>query len=187
MKTFQFQLRCDYDLEDSELYSLKWYKNGQEFFRMMPSQSQHTKLFPVTGVQVDTERSDLSCLVLTNISLESGGLYRCEVSTEAPHFYTAVESVMAVVMALPDTGPDISGVSPSYSIMDTITATCFTTNSLPAANIQWFINAENFNSVSHKYNATQHFESNINNNSLVDSISNIRLQNLRKFCKVGFG
>ena len=26
-------LECDYDLEGLELYSLKWYKNGMEFYR----------------------------------------------------------------------------------------------------------------------------------------------------------
>ena len=26
-------LSCDYDLEGQELYAIKWYKNGQEFYR----------------------------------------------------------------------------------------------------------------------------------------------------------
>ena len=26
-------LSCDYDLENQELYAVKWYKNGEEFYR----------------------------------------------------------------------------------------------------------------------------------------------------------
>jgi len=29
-------LGCPYDLEGSTLYSVKWYKNGREFFRFLP-------------------------------------------------------------------------------------------------------------------------------------------------------
>ena len=38
------QIHCEYDLEGAELYSLKWYKNSAEFFRIMPSMSQHTQV-----------------------------------------------------------------------------------------------------------------------------------------------
>ncbi len=27
------RLRCNYDLEGESLYSVKWYKNGSEFYR----------------------------------------------------------------------------------------------------------------------------------------------------------
>jgi hypothetical protein len=29
-------LRCDYDLEGDSLYSIKWYKDNQEFYRYNP-------------------------------------------------------------------------------------------------------------------------------------------------------
>ena len=37
---------CLYDLEGAALYSLKWYKNGREFFRIMPRLSRQTKVAP---------------------------------------------------------------------------------------------------------------------------------------------
>merc|ERR1719433_1963449 len=46
-------LGCDYDLEQSRLYSVKWYKDGQEFFRFMPSMENKVEVFPVVGVNVD--------------------------------------------------------------------------------------------------------------------------------------
>ena len=46
-------LGCDYDLEQSRLYSVKWYKDGQEFFRFMPSLDHKMQVFRVEGVSVD--------------------------------------------------------------------------------------------------------------------------------------
>ena len=37
-------LHCLYDMEGEELYSVKWYKNGHEFFRYIPG----TLLFVIT-------------------------------------------------------------------------------------------------------------------------------------------
>ena len=89
-------------MEGSELYSLKWYKNGKEFFRVMPSMSEHTKMFPVTGVSVSTwdtcrPTCDLTRLTILNVTQDTSGVFRCEVSTEAPHFFTTVDSVRVEV------------------------------------------------------------------------------------------
>ena len=46
-------LGCDYNLEGSKLYSVKWYKDGQEFFRFMPSMDKKIEVFSVRGVNVD--------------------------------------------------------------------------------------------------------------------------------------
>ena len=54
-------------------------------------------MFPVSGVSVEAGESDPHTVSLYNISRVSGGRYRCEVSTEAPHFYTAVELLEVTV------------------------------------------------------------------------------------------
>ena len=46
-------LGCDYNLEGSKLYSVKWYKDGQEFFRFMPSMDNKIEVFSVRGVNVE--------------------------------------------------------------------------------------------------------------------------------------
>ena len=46
-------LRCSYNLEGHPLYTVKWYKGRQEFFRYVPKELPHTSVFPVDGVQVD--------------------------------------------------------------------------------------------------------------------------------------
>ena len=59
-------LRCSYDLEGSELYSVKWYKNGQEFYRFMPGMDDHTQVWrwsvfmcPVRNFTICIERRRL--------------------------------------------------------------------------------------------------------------------------------
>ena len=49
-------LGCNYALAGSKLYSVKWYKDGQEFFRFMPSMDTQIEVFPVRGVSVDVSR-----------------------------------------------------------------------------------------------------------------------------------
>ena len=79
-------LLCSYDLEDSELYSVKWYKDGQEFYRFMPTVSDHTDVFSVAGVTIDLQQSNQNILHLATIDRETEGIFMCEVSTEALTF-----------------------------------------------------------------------------------------------------
>lgn len=46
-------LTCHYDLEGDPLYTVKWYKGRQEFFRYVPKELPHTRVFPLPGVNVD--------------------------------------------------------------------------------------------------------------------------------------
>ena len=46
-------LECKFDLEGSKLYSVKWYKNGEEFYRFMPSMENQFEVFRVSGVNID--------------------------------------------------------------------------------------------------------------------------------------
>ena len=47
-------LSCNYDLEGEDLYSVKWYKDGNEFYRFIPGErDQKVTVFSLPGVQVD--------------------------------------------------------------------------------------------------------------------------------------
>lgn len=46
-------MRCDYDLEQEALYTVKWYKGRQEFFRYVPKELPHTRVFPLATINVD--------------------------------------------------------------------------------------------------------------------------------------
>ncbi|GBL83382.1 hypothetical protein AVEN_110691-1 [Araneus ventricosus] len=82
-------LKCDFDLEGDDLYSVKWYKNHVEFYRYQPRDRPPGQTYRLAGTFVDLDRSNSSHVLLTSTDLNSEGLYGCEVSGEAPSFSTA--------------------------------------------------------------------------------------------------
>ncbi|XP_063220971.1 uncharacterized protein LOC134530202 [Bacillus rossius redtenbacheri] len=85
-------MTCDFKLEDTKLYSVKWYKNDFEFFRYIPDNSPQTQSLPVPGILLDLSSSNMTTITLIRLGFNSSGTYRCEVSTEAPDFKTVVGS-----------------------------------------------------------------------------------------------
>ena len=49
-------LECLYDMEGDKLYSVKWYRNGKEFYRHIPTDIPPTGFFPQLGLQIDVSR-----------------------------------------------------------------------------------------------------------------------------------
>ena len=46
-------MSCKYDLGGDKLYSIKWYRNGNEFYRYIPSDTPQTTIFNGNGINVD--------------------------------------------------------------------------------------------------------------------------------------
>lgn len=76
------ELQCDYQL-DTELYSIKWYRDNVEFYRFIPSEEPHTTVFIVPGMEL-VETSTPTKIILNNVGPETGGLFKCEVSEGPP-------------------------------------------------------------------------------------------------------
>ncbi|XP_071742783.1 uncharacterized protein [Lepeophtheirus salmonis] len=139
----QTRLRCNYDLENDNLYSVKWYFNDQEFYRYIPSDSPKVTIFHhLPGIRVDRSLSSEKEIVLDNVDFDASGKYSCEVSADAPMFQTASTSGILYVVDLPESGPDIEGGQPRYRIGDWVNVSCTSRNSLPAAQLAWYINGE---------------------------------------------
>jgi len=47
------RLECKYDLGQESLYSVKWYKDGNEFYRYVPQDRPSVQIFTLPGVSVD--------------------------------------------------------------------------------------------------------------------------------------
>jgi hypothetical protein len=47
------RLECHFDLNGEALYSVKWYKDGFEFYRYVPRDHPPAQVFNLTGVYVD--------------------------------------------------------------------------------------------------------------------------------------
>ncbi|KAG7187930.1 hypothetical protein KM043_013894 [Ampulex compressa] len=137
-------LKCEYDLEGKELYSVKWYKDGSEFYSFTPGMEPPIITFPVDGVQVDVRKSGSTRVTIFSQKDESGGTvslsgsYGCEVSTEGPTFLTAYGvSNMTVAIHGP---PRILGVQASYKLGDNLRAECISARSYPPAELLFFLN-----------------------------------------------
>jgi len=122
------------------IYSVKWYKNGLEFYSYLPERTQPITIHPLQGVHVNVDRSSFESVYLGNLTLESTGRYRCEVSGQAPIFATDSKFGDMLVIIVPDAGPIIQGHKSRYSPGDILNVNCTTENTKPPANLTWYLN-----------------------------------------------
>lgn len=47
------RLECHFDMNGEALYSVKWYKDGYEFYRYVPRDQPPAQVFDQNGISVD--------------------------------------------------------------------------------------------------------------------------------------
>ncbi|XP_043205915.1 uncharacterized protein LOC122372592 isoform X2 [Amphibalanus amphitrite] len=134
-------LRCRYDVEGDDLYSVAWYKDDTEFYRFLPTARKPKTTFPgVAGINVNVKESDDVRVTLTSLSVFSSGQYRCKVNTEAPVFASVTETTDMLVAAPPESDPVISGFEEDHwAPGDTLQLNCTSAKSYPAARLHWAV------------------------------------------------
>ncbi|XP_068632679.1 uncharacterized protein [Battus philenor] len=136
-------LSCRWKLGPTDvLYSVKWYKDGKEFFRHVPRDVEPRRKFLLPGVDVEQSSPNGSNVTLFPAVLETGGRYRCEVSGERPLFPTVSDHADMIIVALPEHGPIIMGSRLRYQIGDRVQVNCTSGRSRPATRLAWYINGE---------------------------------------------
>lgn len=139
-------LSCSYDMGGHTLNSVKWYKDEKEFFRYSPMMHPMYMKFPVVGVQVADSINfcnETICRVdLCLLSKNSSGVYRCEVSEDAPYFMLTAKTANMTVAALPQNNPLISSFHSMYHIDEFVTANCSSDYSSLPVTLTWYINGE---------------------------------------------
>ncbi|XP_030762528.1 uncharacterized protein LOC115887281 [Sitophilus oryzae] len=135
-------LGCEYDLENAPLYSVKWYRESDEFYRYVPKEEPPTRVFTQQGLHVDVSVSNAHNVTLLSVGRDISGQFQCEVSADAPLFHTELKSAQMTVAVVPVGVPlvtvDKSGLEHGRPLI----ATCHAPPSHPAANITFFVNDE---------------------------------------------
>ncbi|XP_071522320.1 uncharacterized protein [Panulirus ornatus] len=149
LKDDEVHLKCDYEDEgSSSLYSLKWYKDGREFYRHQPGISSHTPdhkcltayAYHVDGVTVDCWVSSEREVVLRGVTTSSSGEYQCEVIGDHPKFRKEVRKARLTVFTEPLQEPQIEGDEESYSPGDFVSLNCSSSNSQYVPALSWLLN-----------------------------------------------
>ncbi|RZF35504.1 hypothetical protein LSTR_LSTR010195 [Laodelphax striatellus] len=135
-------LICNYDLEGEELYTVKWYKGREEFYRYIPKELPNTRVFPLPNVEVDMSRSGKDRVVLRKVGPDLAGKYRCEVSADAPNFHTEVVSAHMQVIQKLEGEPELSVEKERYAVGDTLRANCTSPAHNPPANMSITLNGQ---------------------------------------------
>jgi len=133
------KLVCRFDMDGEKLYSVKWYRNEQEFYRYVPNDRPKLQIFPQSGITVERSRSSKQHVTLKHLQQEASGTYRCEVSAEAPSFRTKHREMHMVVVQQPSENK-IIGAKNKYFLGDTVNVTCISENSHPPASLTWKVN-----------------------------------------------
>ncbi|XP_050070460.1 uncharacterized protein LOC126558482 [Anopheles maculipalpis] len=160
-------LRCLYDLDDSPLYSVKFYRGLREFYRYSPGQQPSKKIFPFPGINVDATMSDNRQVVIKNVGFGLSGNFSCEVTADAPSFSTATEHISMQVVELPESGPTLWTEHTRYEPGDVLRANCTSQPSRPKAELTLTLN----NMVVY----TSHEETRTTTDNLISSSLTLRL------------
>ncbi|XP_074604745.1 cell adhesion molecule 2-like [Brevipalpus obovatus] len=161
------ELSCIYELETDSLYSIKWYKNNVEFYRYIPRDWPKGQFLPHKGIHVDLSRSDHDSVYLRDVDLNSTGVYRCEVSAEAPSFATAEMEKEMVVHVQPSEGPKIISGKQVVKVGDVIDLSCLSAKSKPASTLRWIIGDE-------PYTDNSSFSTTIHEDGLITTTSDVK-------------
>nr|XP_053640064.1 uncharacterized protein LOC128694108 [Cherax quadricarinatus] len=141
----QANLTCSYDLRSTRLYSLKWYHNGTEFYRYVPTERntpiniKPSHKFSVTEVFRNEHRVMLS---LTRLTVSASGDYRCEVIAEHPSFRTETSNAPMTVLRDTLSPPVLVGAREIYEPTERIKIGCQPKQPLydgHTPTLQWFI------------------------------------------------
>ncbi|XP_050315664.1 uncharacterized protein LOC126750177 [Anthonomus grandis grandis] len=140
----EMRLHCQFDMGGEELYAVKWYKDDHEFFRYTPA-GEEMVTFMVPGVHIEEKQSRCNqnrcdLLLIKLRKPESSGAYRCEVSSEAPAYRLASETHNVTVAALPEEPPMIDGLKSTYTLGESMVATCTSGLGDPKPHLKFYMN-----------------------------------------------
>ncbi|XP_069191131.1 uncharacterized protein [Procambarus clarkii] len=136
------KMECQWTAGASGFYSVRWYKNNEQFYSFVPKNYPQDKVdHNLRGVKVELSESDEHVVTLRELRMDSEGAYRCEVMSESPTFQTSLASKNLTVVVLPE-APVLTGLRGGYRVGDTLNVTCTARNARPAATLSFYVNSK---------------------------------------------
>ncbi|XP_042864413.1 uncharacterized protein LOC122248464 [Penaeus japonicus] len=137
-------LECEWADDGDSIYALKWYLGLDEFYRWTPAEDPPVKTFKIRGepLRVDASASHKGRVRIQAVTLAAAGVFRCEVSAEAPSFHTESHVAYMTVVDLPDEKPRISVPQDTYQLEEDVTLNCSSPRSQPPAELTFYVNGE---------------------------------------------
>ncbi|KAF2348327.1 CD80-like immunoglobulin C2-set [Trinorchestia longiramus] len=140
---FKVDLECDYKLHPkASLYSLKWYKEGAQFYQYIPKSPRKHAAYSVPGLRREqvVGGGDGRLVRLRRVTVAATGLYRCELVAEGPPFHTTQRQGNLTVAVVPTTPPTVTRTRDPHQMDDIITLNCTAPKSKPALHLEWRVN-----------------------------------------------
>ncbi|XP_071545543.1 cell adhesion molecule 1-like [Panulirus ornatus] len=133
-------LQCQFELQTDQLYSLTWWREQHQFYQFVPAVAKKKSKYDTNGIYVDEAKSNLTTVVLRNVSLETAGKYKCEVVADFPTFEKDFQQQVMEVIDVPDRIPVLQVERTVYSQGEDLVGNCTSPGARPAPQLQWFIN-----------------------------------------------
>ncbi|XP_045601062.1 uncharacterized protein [Procambarus clarkii] len=156
----EVQLACHYEHTTDRpdpLYSVKWYKDVNQFYEYIPKRDQPVRVYPLPHIHVDEECSVGASVRLKGVTRGTSGTFRCEVMGDKPYFETDDHAANMTVVEVPLWGPEVrggiqgtvEGAGKGEGVVDgarvrpgdVVAARCMVGHSDPPADITWTLNA----------------------------------------------
>lgn len=144
-------LKCSFTRQPSQkLDSIKWYKDGREFYRLHPQDGQRRE-FHAQGVNIDANLTAFHLLpqtghhtvALLHTELATTGSYRCQITEAQAPFHTEQQDKNLTIIIQPEKGsPRIQVSKDVVYLGQDAEVECWSDRSKPAANLQFFINGD---------------------------------------------
>ncbi|CAH1176024.1 unnamed protein product [Phaedon cochleariae] len=99
----------------------------------------------IDSFQFQLNKSTYNRVVLKDVQPEVSGRYKCEVSSDAPNFYTFMVSGYMFVIDIPEGDPVVTVEKELLEIGSIIRGNCSSPASYPPANVTWFLNGKEVN------------------------------------------
>ncbi|XP_046387599.1 uncharacterized protein LOC124157144 [Ischnura elegans] len=132
---------CDHGVGAAQLHKVEWLKDGDhKLFQFVRGRNPPFRNFTIPGAMLDWSRSNEHEIRLTNMSLESSGVYSCEVSMETPIYTKPSNDERLVVIQRQSAEPVVSGVKSSYFAGEKVAVNCTSSPSHPPVQIAWLVN-----------------------------------------------